>query len=138
MAESAEHMKYVSLIKEYAKSLLPSQEHIHMIADTPFERETPPHVENNYRPDFYYCHNFQLIIGEAKTDDDFNRQHSLDQYLSYLQECQRFLGDSTLILSGSWRISASFANLIRNLQRQNDIKVHVVIINELGLYREYQ
>lgn len=138
MAESEDHMTYVTLIKEYAKKILPECEHMHMLTDSPYEKETPPHVLNNFRPDFYYCHNDQLIIGEAKTDDDYNRQHSLDQYLSYLLECQKFKGLSTLILSGSWRISASYANLVRNIQKQHELDVHVVIINEMGPYKNFR
>lgn len=136
MAESAVHMAYVKSIQGYVQSLLPECEYIHVLVDSPYEQETPPHVINNFRPDLYYCHNDCLIIGEAKTDDDFNRPHSLEQYISYLTECQSFRGNSLLILSGSWRISPSFANLMRNMQFQNNMHVRVVILNEMGVYKD--
>lgn len=136
MAESAEHMAYVTGIQEYVKTILPECEHLHVFVDSPYEKETPPHVINNFRPDVYYCHNDFLIIGEAKTDDDFNRPHSIEQYLSYLNECHSFRGTSLLILSGSWRISPSFANLMRNMQNRNSLRVRVVILNEMGVYKD--
>ncbi len=136
MAESAVHMGYVTRIQGYVRSLLPEQEYVHILVDSPYENDTPPHVINNFRPDLYYCHNDYLIIGEAKTDDDFNRPHSLEQYLSYLNECKSFRGTSLLILSGSWRISPSFANLMRNMQIQNSLHVRVVILNEMGVYKD--
>ena len=136
MAESASHMEYVTTIRRQVRSMLPECEYLHVFVDSPYEKETPPHVINNFRPDLYYCHNDHLIIGEAKTDDDFNRPHSIEQYLSYLQECHSFQGDSLLILSGSWRISASFANLMRNMQAQNNLHVRVMILNEMGVYKD--
>ena len=135
MAESAAHMEYVRIIQGHVRSMLPECENIHVLVDSPYVKETPPHIINNFRPDLYYCHNDHLIIGEAKTDDDFNRPHSIEQYLSYLRECHSFLGDSLLILSGSWRISASFANLMRNMQAQNNLHVQVMILNEMGVYK---
>lgn len=137
MAESAIHMGYVSLIKEYVESILPEIEHFHILVDSPTSMEKPPHVINNYVPDLYYNHGEQLIIGEAKTDEDFDRPHSLDQYLSYLQECSRFPGDSVLILSGSWRISASISNLLRIMKKKADISVKVIVLNELGCFNTH-
>lgn len=136
MAESAAHMEYVKIIQGYVRSMLPECEYLHVFVDSPYEKETPPHVINNFRPDLYYCHNDHLILGEAKTDDDFDRPHSIEQYLSYLHECHSFQGDSLLILSGSWRISASFANLLRNMQAQNYLHARVVILNEMGVYKD--
>lgn len=137
MAESAVHMGYVSLIKEYVEKVLPEIEHFHILVDSPTSMEKPPHVFNNYVPDLYYNHREQLIIGEAKTDDDFDRPHSLDQYLSYLQECSRFSGDSVLIVSGSWRISAALSNLLRNMKKKASLSVKVIILNELGLFNSH-
>ena len=136
MAESYEHMAYVNSLQEYVKMLLPESEYLYVRVDSPYEIETPPQIINNFRPDVYYCHNDFLIIGEAKTDDDFCRSHSLEQYRSYLTECNNYNGKSLLVLSGSWRISPAFANLIRNLQMQNGIHCRVVIINELGVYKD--
>lgn len=135
MAESAVHIEYVNKLGLYVKSRLEFNEHIHILLDTPFSTEFPPHVINNFRPDLYYNHNNVLIIGEAKTDDDFDRPHSISQYTSYLEECSLFPGDSILVLSCSWKVAPAMANLIRNIKRCGSYSTSVVILNELGPFR---
>lgn len=136
MAESAVHMGYVTMLGEFVQNRLSDCEHIHILMDKPDSTETPPHVVNGYRPDLYYRHNDTVIIGEAKTDEDFDRPHSIEQYKSYLQECANCPGEATLILAGSWRISPAYANLLRLLKRQLSSSVTVMVINEMGLFRE--
>ena len=109
MAESVEHILTVTMICDYVKGLLPKNEHPFVLADSPDEVAATPNVSGNYRPDVYYQNNGFLIIGEAKTDPDFDRPHSISQYMSYFEECDKYWGTSMLIVGGSWRISASFA-----------------------------
>ena len=137
MAESSKHIEYVELIYNFLrKDMLPESEHIYVSVDSPFKEDCPPHVCNNFRPDVYYCHGDKLIIGEAKTDDDYCRPHSIKQYCSYFEECAPYGADSIIVLSGSWRISASFANLIRNLKREHNFSTKVFVINEMGCCKE--
>lgn len=135
MAESAAHIEFVSNLGDYVKGMLSLNEHVHVLIDTPSSIDFPPHVINNYRPDLYYNHDDTLIIGEAKTDEDFDRPHSIAQYRSYMKECEMFSGRAIIILSCSWRVSPAFANLIRNIRRSGSYNTQVRIINELGLYR---
>lgn len=135
MAESAAHIGYVEQLDAYVKGLLSGNEHVHILIDTPNSTEYPPHVVNNFRPDLYYNHDGKLIIGEAKTDDDFNRPHSIAQYKSYMEECRLFDGDSLIVFSCSWMVAPALANLIRNIRRAEGNKTKIKIVNELGLYR---
>ena len=135
MAESAVHMEYVKQLWDYVKGMLTSDEHVHILVDTPSSSYLPPAVVNNYRPDLYYNHDLYLIIGEAKTDEDFDRPHSVSQYKAYFDECQSFMGMSIVVFSCSWRVSSSFANLVRNIRRLGSYRTKVYIINELGLFR---
>lgn len=133
MAESAAHMGYVTMISNFLReSVLPQEDHIHILVDSPYSSENPPYVINNFRPDIYFDHSGRLIIGEAKTDDDFNRPHSLEQYRSYFLECEPRHEHALIVLSGSWRISAAYCNLIRNIKRQGDFHTRVIILNEMG------
>jgi len=135
MAESAAHIEYVYKLGTYVKDMLSSNEHVHILMDTPSSTDFPPHVVNNFRPDLYYNHNNRLIIGEAKTDDDFDRPHSIAQYKSYMEECKIFNGGAMIIFSCSWKVAPAFANLVRNIRRSGSYDVKVSIINELGLFR---
>ena len=136
MAESAAHMGYVTMIHSFLKMRLPQEEHVHILVDSPYSAENPPHVVNNFRPDVFYKHSGLFIIGEAKTDDDFCRPHSVDQYRSYLQECEPQKEHALIILSGSWRITASFCNLIRNIKKEGNYNTKVIILNEMGIPKE--
>lgn len=44
---------------------------------------TVPRMSEGFVPDLYYNYNNQIIIGEAKTEQDMEREHSLQQYNSY-------------------------------------------------------
>jgi hypothetical protein len=136
MAESSAHMVYVSMLGEFVKNRLPEQEHIHILIDSPSSNDYPPQVINNFRPDLYYLHDNTLVIGEAKTDADFDRPHSIEQYKSYLKECKSFSGTAYVVFAGSCRISAGFANLIRHIRRDESLTTRAIIINELGVFRE--
>lgn len=136
MAESAEHINYVIMISNYVKELLPVNEHPFIMTDSPNEVAGTPPVAGNYRPDVYYQNNGLLIIGEAKTDPDFDRQHSINQYKSYFEECDYFAGMAMLVVGGSWRISAALANMLRNIKRQYGYRAKAIVINNLGQYRE--
>ena len=128
-------MSYVDRLGTYVKGMLSTNEHVHILIDTPSSTEFPPSVINNYRPDLYYNHDGKLIIGEAKTDDDFNRPHSVAQYESYMEECRMCPCDAMIVFSCSWAVAPAFANLIRNIRRVGNYNTKVVIINELGLFR---
>ena len=135
MAESAAHIEYVSRLGNYVMGMLSPNEKVYILIDTPNSVVFPPRIVNNYRPDLYYNHNHCLIIGEAKTDEDFDRPHSIAQYVSYMDECSLFSGESMIIISCSWRVSPALANLIRNIKRTGLYNIPVIIINELGQYR---
>lgn len=136
MSESNIHIKYVCMLEKQVKNMINKDNYVHILIDSPYSKNYPPLIMNNFRPDLYYNYDNILIIGEAKTDDDFNRSHSIQQYISYFQECLTFRGKAVIILSGSWKISSAWANLMRNIRRNGKFISRVVIINELGVYRE--
>ena len=73
-----------------------------------------------------------MIIGEAKTINDFDRTHSRDQYDAYIKECKNFFGKSTLVVSVPWQIVATAKNYFRRLKKVFDADIQIIIINELG------
>lgn len=132
MAESQAHMDYVSLVEQYVLNKIPYQQRGFVFVDTPLSAYKPP-VIGNYRPDVYFQHNNSLIIGEAKTVKDYETKHSKEQYVTYLKECQKFQGESLLVLCSSWTVSFSYRTLIKHIKRQNRFDTKVIIISENGI-----
>lgn len=132
MAESQAHIEYVGLVEKYVLNKISSKQRGFVLVDTPASVCKPPMIAN-YRPDLYFNHDNTLIIGEAKTVNDYETKHSKEQYVSYLQECQNFQGKALLVLCSSWTISLSYKTLIKYLKRQNGFDTKVVILSERGI-----
>ena len=105
----------------------------YILVDLPDSVYKPPRLTNNYHPDIYYNHNNTLIIGEAKTINDIDNIHSRSQYISYLQECQKFQGKSYLIVCSSWTVSMMFKNLLKYIKRMNNFTTTVIVLSEVGI-----
>ena len=92
-------------------------------------KEVPP-IINGFRPDLYYEFNSILIIGEAKTRNDYSTKHSLNQYKEYLKYCENFCGNSYLILCCPWECSADVKIIISKISRDN--KTNIIILDEIS------
>lgn len=125
-------MDYVNLVEQYVQNKIPLKQRGFIFVDSPSSICKPPLI-GNYRPDLYFSHKGNLIIGEAKTVRDYDRTHSKDQYITFLKECQKFQGVSLLVLCSSWTISLSYKTLIKYIKRQHGFDTKVVIISENGI-----
>lgn len=135
MSESRNHVELVAIAVQYIKTIVEPDLHAIIQYDSP-DSARPTKVIGNYIPDVYYWHNDQLIIGEAKTINDFDRTHSRDQYDAYIKECKNFFGKSTLVVSVPWQIVATAKNYFRRLKKVFDADIQIIIINELGRHFE--
>lgn len=125
-------MDFVNLMEQRVLQMIPSEQGGFVYVDKPDSTYKPPLV-GNFRPDLYFCADNKLIIGEAKTVEDFERPHSKEQYKIYLQECQSYKGDALLILCSSWVVSFSYKTLIKSIKRQYSFDTKVLIISEEGI-----
>lgn len=132
MAESLAHMDYVTLVERYVLNKVPHQQRGFVFVDSPSSAYKPPMI-GNYRPDVYFHHSNSLIIGEAKTIRDYETKHSKEQYITYLDECQKFQGEALLVLCSSWAISYSYRTLMKYIKCQHGFDTKVVIISENGI-----
>lgn len=133
MAESSTHMSYVKKIFEYVKQIVPENNMSLILIDSPDSIENPIPVIHGFRPDLSYKINDVLIIGEAKTDDDVDRRHSLEQYYSYLKEAEAFDGKSYIVFCVSWKMFGTLKNHLRVIRRQNSFcKSEVIVLNDKG------
>ena len=96
-------------------------------------------MPEGFVPDLYYKFNDVLIIGEAKTDEDFDRDHSKMQYGSYYKYLNKFLSQGykcMFIIAVPWETSIAACSLVKKLSSNNSICS--IVINELGVYKEYE
>lgn len=133
--ESQKHINLVKIIYNYILGLVNEKNHCLIETDSSGQNSNI-RVVNNFVPDVYYSFNNMMIIGEAKTELDFERKHSRQQYDAYIRECTFFQGESILIIGVPWQITASAKNYFRRKKNRDGINFKIVIIDELG--RSYE
>ena len=135
MSESRNHVELVAVAVEYIKTIVAPDLHAIIQYDSA-DSSRPIKVIGNFIPDVYYWHADHLIIGEAKTINDFDRPHSRDQYDAYIKECKNFFGRSTLVVSVPWQMVATAKNYFRRMKKRHATDTQIIIINELGRHFE--
>lgn len=91
-------------------------------------------------PDVYYDYNNLTIIGEAKSENDLERIHSIKQYKSYIHHLQKKIdngNEGILIIAVPWQASVSAYRIIKRLIINNS-KIKIIVMNEVGVYKEYE
>lgn len=132
MSESLEHQKYVKKIVEHVQTIVPPEFLDRIHADLP-EYERPSLAYDSFIPDVAYSYSGLLIIGEAKTFDDFNRDHSRKQYEAYIKECKNFPGEKIIIIAVPWQLFITAKNHFILLKRKENVEVSIIIISENGM-----
>ena len=135
MSESRAHIELVEVAVEYIKTIIAPDLRALIQYDSA-DSVRPTKVIGNYIPDVYFWYSDQLIIGEAKTLDDFDRPHSREQYCAYIHECKDFWGQASLIISVPWQLVATAKNYFRRLKKDYNTNMSIIIINELGKHFE--
>ncbi len=131
--ESQIHINLVNIAAEYIRSIVPVYEHSLIYMDT-LGNNNAVRVIGNYIPDVYYNYGGKLVIGEAKTLNDFERQHSKEQFEAYMKEFLFFQGECILVVSVPWQLVITAKNYFARLRRQMGVEVNVIIINEMRRY----
>ncbi len=129
MGESIKHIELVNLIYEYVNNLA-YVENCFIEVDSPYSLEKPAKTLDGFRPDILYSFSNDLIIGEAKTEFDYNKEHSLNQYKSYLKKCDCFQGNKLFILAVPLNVFISSKNLLLKIKKVNKFDVPIIIIND--------
>ena len=129
MAESLAHMKYVERMVIYAETIPMQFVASMMYADLASYGQRTPKVINGFYPDLYYYDLHYVIIGEAKTTDDIDNEHTMAQLDSYIKEIRTYNCERHIIICSSMIAYAQINNLvIRKKRRDNiqDITFHVM------------
>ena len=82
--ESSTHINLVNIITKYVSSIVPVSNRCLIEVDSSGEKSLVRSI-NNFIPDVYYSFDELLIIGEAKSENDFLRTHSKNQYDAYIE-----------------------------------------------------
>lgn len=129
--ESQTHINLVNIAAEYIKSIVPEYEHSLIYMDSAGNNNSV-RVIGNYIPDVYYNYGNKLVIGEAKTLNDFERQHSKEQFEAYMNEFLLFQGECILVVSVPWQLVITAKNYFSILRRKMGVVVDIIIINEMS------
>ena len=128
--ESKEHIELVKVAYQYISSQLSDLDRPLISTDSDGNLSSY-RVQGNYIPDVYYSDTSFMYIGEAKTEKDFGRKHSQEQFLSYIRELKLFSGKGVLVISIPWQLVATAKNYFRRLKMKEKCNTQVVILNEL-------
>ena len=129
--ESQIHIDLVNVVTNYAKEIVPKEECSLICLDSA-GKISPMRLFGNYVPDVFFSNGSLLIIGEAKTLDDFERGHSKEQYKSYIAECNAFSGRAILIISVPWQLMITAKNYFNRIKKCEQLSFEIVILNEIG------
>ena len=137
MPESSAHMDYVNICRDFIKNdIVPAGKDVFILSDAPESIEKPPVVVGGVRPDVLYKHNGLLVIGEAKTEKDIDNPHSRKQYNCYFQECEHFHGIKHIVFCTTWSACPQLWNIVKRMKKDCGYKTHVVVLFELGKFKE--
>lgn len=129
--ESQAHIDLVDIALQYIKTIIPAENH-EMIQYDSAGSNGAVKVIGNYVPDIYYNYAGKLIIGEAKTINDFDRVHSQNQFESYISECELFTGDTLIVVSVPWQLVSTAKNYFRRTKIRKNVSIKIIVINEIG------
>lgn len=135
MGESQKHINLVKIAWDYVKEIVPEKTRGLIAYDSPDSDNQTPKI-GAYIPDIYYWHDDLLIIGEAKTVNDFENRHSFAQFDTYMNVCTDFFGNAILVVSVPWELNATAKNHFRKLKRSKNSSVKVVVLNDVGWIEE--
>ena len=132
MPESDKHIMLVKILHESILSFIPLNQSSILQIDSP-STSKPSSVFNGFVPDAYFDFDNITIIGEAKTDSDFQRKHSLAQYEAYMDTLDNehsYGKEVYLYIAVSWQICNHAYNFFKSLKKKKGSKCKIVIVSD--------
>lgn len=121
MAESQLHMDLVRKIALYVKQLIPDFSASLLDAELPEYGRTPQCLYGYY-PDIRYRDNNVIIIGEAKTQNDIDNDHTEAQLNAYIDELQTYNLQRHIIFCVPFVSYSQMKNRLRHIKEQRKLK----------------
>ncbi|MXZ79913.1 MAG: hypothetical protein F4Z15_00745 [Gammaproteobacteria bacterium] len=130
MSQSEQHHRLVITTALAIEQRYPKMEIISDLIGNPGESEPVPPLIGGYRPDIIARSNStfaQIVIAEAKTDHDIDRQHTNDQisaFVDYLDSLRRGAGTFILSVNGQ---AAGQARTVLNFNFRKRVTPYLAI-----------
>ena len=133
MSESLAHIHLVNILKDFVSKEFFGGDDGKIFVDSPQNNtQNKAFTINGFRPDLYAKpDNNSVILGEAKTWYDLERDHSLAQFRAFLNYCSGF-DNSKFILAVPWDLTIHGQNLLKQIQAENNLHdVEVITIKKI-------
>jgi hypothetical protein len=135
MAESVKHLELVRVLVRCAPKHLRGSEHRSILHDLPgpIGCDKPPKV-GAFRPDVYAADvpTTTVVIGEAKTGDDLDTEHTRKQLLDFALFLKLYPG-SSLLLAVPWSLRARAQFLLERTAEEADaFDLNLVVIDDVS------
>ena len=127
MGESTKHIELVAMVQREVAAMVTDRYASLIQVDSPDSTEKAR--IGRHCPDVYYNYDGKLVVGEAKTLDDFARKHSQEQFDEYLAACSTCLGESALIVAVPWMLAATAKNFFRRRTSLRG-KTRIIILDD--------
>lgn len=131
MSESQCHIELVKRVLSYVKTVVDSSLHDLIEVDDSTSNK-PSRVVGNYIPDVYFFYDKRMILGEAKTLDDFERKHSQEQFSAYFSACSSYGESGMIVVAVPWKLVNTAKNLFRRKKREQNSLIKVVVLDDIG------
>lgn len=131
MSESLNHIELVKRVLSFVKTVVdPSLSSLIEIDDSTSDK--PSRVIGNFIPDVFFSYQNRLIIGEAKTQDDFERKHSQEQFFAYMKECLSYGENGMIVVAVPWKIVNTAKNFFRREKKKIALMAKIVVLDDIG------
>ena len=127
--ESLTHMSFVKKIADYVSTIPQDFTRNLLCVELPGEYHRCPQIIGGSIPDVFYNDSNYIILGEAKTDNDIDQEHTQRQLNDYINEARTYDADRNIVLCTSIMGFSRMKNIIvtKKMKEQlDDIKFHVI------------
>ena len=127
--ESLTHMAFVKKIADYVSTIPGDFTRNLLCVELPGEYNRCPQIIGGSIPDVFYNDSNYIILGEAKTDNDIDQEHTQRQLNDYINEARTYDADRNIVLCTSIMGFSRMKNIIviKKMKEQlDDIKFHLI------------
>ena len=129
MPESLTHMTFVRKIVDYIPRIPDTFTHNFLCVELPGEYNRCPQIIGRSIPDVFYNDSNYVILGEAKTDNDIDNEHTQSQLNDYISEVRTYNAKRNIVLSTSIMGFSKMKNIIvtkKKREQLDDISFHLI------------
>ena len=127
--ESLTHMAFVKKIADYVTTIPEDFTRNLLCVELPGEYDRCPQIIGGSIPDVFYNDSNYIILGEAKTDNDIDQEHTQRQLNDYINEARTYDADRNIVLCTSILGFSRMKNIIvakKMKEKLDDVKFHLI------------